>query len=131
MYFTLITPPSLSPASICTNQSHYHYLLPEPCPNLAQTLPAQTLPESCFLSRPCPNLAPTLPRPCPNLAPTLRRRSIKLPKWQSCPNLAPTLRRRSIKLPKFPQNFQIQKKNSRVNLKLNQIVRLVARNSFN
>ena len=46
MYFTLITPPSLSPASI-TYQSHYHYLLPQPCPNLA-----------------CPDLAPTFPQPC-------------------------------------------------------------------
>ena len=87
MYLTLITPPSLSKASI-TNQSLYHYLLiyfartlPQPCPNLAQILPrscpdlAQTLPQPCFLSRPCPtlpqhcpdlaqDLAPTLPQPC-------------------------------------------------------------------
>ena len=35
------------------------------------TLPAQTLPEPCFLSRPCPNIARTLPQPYPNLAPTL------------------------------------------------------------
>ena len=85
MYFTLITSPSLSPASI-TNQSHYHYLMPQPCPNLPQPCPDLACPDlarTLLLSRPCPNLAqdlaPTLPRPCPDLAPTLRRRSIKLP----------------------------------------------------
>ena len=80
MYFTLITPPSLSPASICTNQSHYHYLLPEPCPDLACPDLARILLFVQTLPRPFPNLAKTLPQPCPNLAPTLRRRSIKLPK---------------------------------------------------
>ena len=46
--------------------------LPGPCPNLARTLPARTLPQPCFLPGPCPDLArtllKTLPQPCPNLA---------------------------------------------------------------
>ena len=78
MYSTLITPPSLSPASI-TNQSLYHYLLmlfvqtlPEPCPDLACPDLARTLLFIRTLPQPCPNLAPTLPKtlpqPCPNLA---------------------------------------------------------------
>ena len=67
--------------------------LPRPCPNLAQTFPAQTLPKPSFLSRPCPNLAQTLPRPCPNLAcPDLAQTLLfvqTLP--QPCPDLAKTL----------------------------------------
>ena len=42
--------------------------LPQPCPNLARTLPRPCLPRPCPNLAFCPDLAPTLPQPCPDLA---------------------------------------------------------------